>query len=100
VTVLAHPFSLGLDTAGLDRALGELAEAGLVGMECYYGRYTPEERDALAELAHRHDLVATGGSDFHGSFKPDLVIGTGTGDLCVPDTVLAELEARRPEVAP
>ncbi len=96
MTVLAHPLTLGLDAPGLDQVLEELSAAGLGGMECYYGRYSPEERAGLAEMAKRHDLVATGGSDFHGTFKPDLLIGTGTGDLDVPDTVLSELLARKP----
>jgi len=95
VVVLAHPLTLGVDPARLDLLLGELSAAGLGGVECYYGRYSPDERAWLAEMAARHDLVATGGSDFHGSFKPDLLVGTGTGDLEVPDTVLGELVARR-----
>lgn len=97
VTVLAHPLSLGLERAGLDGVVSELAEAGLAGMECYYSRYSPEERAGLAEMAKRHDLVATGGSDFHGRFKPDISVGVGTGDLEVPDSVLAELSARKPD---
>jgi predicted metal-dependent phosphoesterase TrpH len=96
VAVLAHPLTLGLEPSGLDHVLEELSAAGLGGMECYYGRYSPAERAGLAEMARRHDLVATGGSDFHGSFKPDLLVGTGTGDLDVPDTALVELLARKP----
>jgi 3',5'-nucleoside bisphosphate phosphatase len=46
-------------------------------------------------LAGRHGLVATGGSDFHGTYKPDLQVGVGRGDLDVPDSVLGELAARR-----
>jgi hypothetical protein len=45
-------------------------------------------------MAERHGLVATGGSDYHGSFKPDLRVGTGQGDLEVPDSAL-ELLAER-----
>jgi hypothetical protein len=96
VAVLAHPLSLGLETAGLENVIGELAAAGLEGVECYYGRYSPEDRAALAEMAKRHGLVATGGSDFHGTFKPDLAVGTGTGDLEVPAGALEDLAARRP----
>lgn len=95
LAVLAHPLSLGLEPAELERTIGELAEAGLTGLECYYGRYSPEEREGLRAIAERHGLVATGGSDFHGSYKPDLSVGTGTGDLDVPDVALAELEQRR-----
>jgi hypothetical protein len=41
--------------------------------------------------------VATGGSDHLGVVKPDLRVGTGQGDLKVPDRVLAQLEGRRPD---
>ncbi len=97
VAVLAHPFSLGLEMSGLERVLEELAAGGLVGVECHYGRYSAEDRALLAAMAKRHGLVATGGSDFHGTFKPDLSVGTGTGDLDVPETALTELVSRRPD---
>lgn len=100
VAVLAHPLSLGLERPTLARELGRLREIGLIGVECHYGRYAPAVRDELATLAGRIGLVATGGSDFHGSYKPDLSVGTGTGDLDVPSSVLAELTARRPSVEP
>jgi predicted metal-dependent phosphoesterase TrpH len=95
LAVLAHPLSLGLDPASLERTVAELAEAGLTGMECWYGRYDDTERAGLASIARRHGLVATGGSDYHGTFKPDLSVGTGRGDLDVPDSVPDELAARR-----
>jgi 3',5'-nucleoside bisphosphate phosphatase len=95
VPVLAHPLSLGLEPAELDRTVGELAELGLAGAEAIYGRYSPEERQGVADLATRHGLVVTGGSDHHGTYKPDLQVGIGTGDLDVPDSALEELAARR-----
>jgi predicted metal-dependent phosphoesterase TrpH len=96
VAVLAHPLSLQLGEAELESAVAELAGAGLSGLEALYGRYSPEERAGLAEVARRHGLVATGGSDHHGTFKPDLTVGTGRGDLAVPDSTLADLAERRP----
>jgi hypothetical protein len=96
VAVLAHPLTLGLDPSALERLVGELAEAGLVGIEAVYGRYTTDQRRGLRQMARRRGLVATGGSDYHGSFKPDLEVGTGMGDLDVPDSALDELAARRP----
>jgi predicted metal-dependent phosphoesterase TrpH len=95
VPVLAHPLSLGLPPGELDRTVGELAELGLAGAEAIYGRYTPEERAGVASLAAQHGLVVTGGSDHHGTYKPDLQVGIGTGDLDVPDSALEELAARR-----
>ncbi len=99
VAVLAHPFSTGLDRGGLARLVEELAEAGLAGIEARYAAYAPRQRSGLLSLARRFDLVATGGSDYHGTIKPDLAVGSGRGDLKVPDRVLADLEARRPRGA-
>jgi 3',5'-nucleoside bisphosphate phosphatase len=96
VPVLAHPLSLDLKPPDLDRAVAELVELGLAGVEAIYGRYDGEQREAMAALAARHGLVVTGGSDHHGTYKPDLSVGTGRGDLEVPDTVLVALEERRP----
>lgn len=96
VTALAHPLSLGLDPPELESALVELAELGLGGVEAYYGRYQPDERASLAATARRVGLVATGGSDHHGTYKPDLSVGVGRGDLDVADEVLDELRSRRP----
>ena len=94
--VLAHPLSLEVGPAGLEQAVGELADMGLVGMECWYGRYSPEDRAGLADLAGRLGLAVTGGSDHHGTYKPDLRVGVGRGDLAVPDELLETLRARRP----
>lgn len=95
VSVLAHPWSMGLDHRGTARVIRDLRGAGLAGIEARYGRYSREQRLWLTELAERLDLVATGGSDYHGSYKPDLAVGVGTGDLDVPDEVLKKLSARR-----
>ncbi|MEW6472664.1 MAG: PHP domain-containing protein [Actinomycetota bacterium] len=99
VAVLAHPTSLGYEEAELEQFVGELADAGLDGMECEYGRYTPELRARLRAMAGRLGLAVTGGSDYHGRYKPDLQLGTALGDLNVADDLLDALEARRPRRA-
>ncbi len=91
VPVLAHPLSLGLDPVALATAIRELASLGLVGVEAIYGRYDPSERAGIAALAAEAGLAVTGGSDFHGRYKPDLAVGTGRGDLAVPDALLDRL---------
>lgn len=97
VAVLAHPFSLGLGLAGeLRSAVEELAGFGLAGVECIYGRYSRDERALLTNLARSLGLAVTGGSDYHGAYKPDLAVGVGTGDLQVPDALLDELRERLP----
>ena len=92
--VLAHPLSLGLSPNELERAVAELADAGLVGLESIYGRYSREERATLAVMAAQAGLAITGGSDHHGTYKPDLTVGTGRGDLHVPDGALEALRSR------
>ena len=96
VAVLAHPLSLGLEADALEAAVGEMAAQGLAGLEALYGRYPPHVREGLASLARGQSLVVTGGSDYHGTYKPDLRVGVGQGDLSVPDELLDALEARRP----
>jgi hypothetical protein len=96
VAALAHPLSLGLPPSSLDEAVAGLAAAGLAGLEAQYGHYEPGTREHLVRLAARHGLVATGGSDFHGTHRPLLAVGTGTGDLAVPEACLDELARRLP----
>ncbi len=60
--VLAHPFTV----AEPEKLIAELKEAGLVGIEVYYDNYSPDERKTLAKLAAKYQLVACGGSDYHG----------------------------------
>ncbi len=46
--------------------LPRLCEAGMVGLETYYGQYTEETVSELRTLANEYHLIPTGGSDFHG----------------------------------
>ena len=96
VNVMAHPTSLGFDGPEMERFIAGLADDGLDGLECEYGRYSPDLRAALRSLAERLGLAVTGGSDYHGRYKPDLALGSGLGDLAVPEALLDALEARRP----
>ncbi|HET7488455.1 MAG TPA: PHP domain-containing protein [Acidimicrobiales bacterium] len=96
VAVLAHPLSTRLEPDALASALRELAGVGLGGVEALYGRYSVEERGLLEAMAVDAGLAVTGGSDHHGTYKPDLAVGVGRGDLDVPDHLLDALEDRRP----
>ena len=89
--VLAHPF-LNLDEMQLREFL-KLA-TGLAGMEVYYSKFTPEQTSLAAVIAEEFGLVKSGGSDFHGSNKPDISIGTGRGNLAIPLTCLKDLKKR------
>jgi predicted metal-dependent phosphoesterase TrpH len=67
VPVLAHPRSPGYEVP--DDAIARLADAGLCGIEVFHPDHDQEERARLSELAQSLGLVATGGSDDHGSFN-------------------------------
>jgi predicted metal-dependent phosphoesterase TrpH len=67
VPVLAHPRSPGYEIA--DEVIAALAHAGLCGIEVFHPDHDPAERARLAELAQSLGLIATGGSDDHGSFN-------------------------------
>jgi predicted metal-dependent phosphoesterase TrpH len=96
VPIIAHPHTLGLDTAAeYAEAMETLATAGLAGIECYYGDYPRAQQEELAKTTRRFGLIPSGGSDYHGTYKDGLELGTGRGELLVPDHVLEELEANR-----
>lgn len=93
IPVLAHPILLRLELTKLDELLAELAAAGLKGVEVYYVDNTKKQTAELKFLAHKHHLAATGGSDFHGSYKKDIEIGFGYGNLLVPYESLDQLKS-------
>jgi predicted metal-dependent phosphoesterase TrpH len=67
VPVLAHPRSPGYEVT--DEEIIRLAAVGLAGVEVFHPDHGHSERSRLTALASRLGLVATGGSDDHGSFN-------------------------------
>jgi len=84
--VLAHPFTVNDPQA----MVIELKTAGLVGIEAYYNGYTADEIKSLVSLADRHNLIATGGSDYHGLDDSD---ETMLGGVDVPVASTEQLTA-------
>lgn len=83
VPVLAHPF-LNLNEEQLTAFLPQAKARGLVGMEVAYSTYDDATAACAARLAQEFDLLPSGGSDYHGSAKPLISLGTGKGSLRVP----------------
>jgi predicted metal-dependent phosphoesterase TrpH len=86
VPVLAHP---GL--ADRDAMIPDLVAAGLGGIETYYAEHSTEQVRGYLDLCRRFDLVATGGSDFHG---PHTGRTNPPGTPAVPATAWVDLQAR------
>ena len=78
----------------LDAFVKRLAEEGLSGIEGYYTDYTPDMETEYRGLAKKYGLKISGGTDFHGSFKPHIAIGRGTGELRIPYAVLENMKDR------
>ena len=78
VAVLAHPRA-GRDTWVSDEQIAGLAAAGLAGLEVFHPDQSDAERARLLALAHDLGLVATGGSDDHGSLTGHRLGGETTG---------------------
>jgi predicted metal-dependent phosphoesterase TrpH len=93
VAVVAHPFTWEPDFAALEARLAALRDAGLGGIEAYYSEHTPEQTVAYLRFAKRLGLLVTGGSDYHGGSKDGIALGSGFGNLSVPDDLLPPLLA-------
>jgi predicted metal-dependent phosphoesterase TrpH len=91
IAVIAHPVFLRKSYEEMDKLLGELKEYGLAGIEAIYSENSKEDTGNLLRLAIKHELLATGGSDFHGTFKNGIEIGSGRGNLKVPYELLEKL---------
>ena len=88
VPVLAHPLLYKLPHDELYSLVERLKNAGLKGIEVYYSNNRGQDEVNVKALANHFGLIATGGSDFHGSVKPTIELGYGKGNLKIPYSVL------------
>jgi predicted metal-dependent phosphoesterase TrpH len=85
VTVIAHPLTMNIHGDPFIDVLRDLIAAGLVGIEAHHPMHDPALRDKLSAIAADLDIIATGGSDYHGTGKTGYSVGTGKGDLRIPE---------------
>jgi hypothetical protein len=95
IPILAHPYLLSVkEAAEMEKLVVSLKEIGLEGIEALYPEHPPQATAFYEELADRHHLLITGGTDFHGSLKPEIQLGIGTGDFRVPFALYKRLNHR------
>ncbi|MGA9479666.1 MAG: PHP domain-containing protein [Desulfobacterales bacterium] len=95
IPILAHPYLLSIkDAAEVEKLVVSLKKIGLEGIEALYPEHPPHATAFYKELADRHHLLITGGTDFHGSLKPEIQLGIGTGDFRVPFALYEQLVDR------
>ena len=73
ISVLAHP-GLILDQGALDVCLSH----GIMGIECYQTKHTKAQTLKYIEFSKEHNLIITGGSDYHGD---EDILGSITIDI-------------------
>lgn len=94
LAILAHPISLRhKQYTETEAFLKEVKEIGLDGLEAYYSSHSLNYTKFLIKAAEKNNLLISGGSDFHGSTKPDTELGRGKGDLNIPDQVYINLKS-------
>ncbi|HEV2691322.1 MAG TPA: PHP domain-containing protein [Verrucomicrobiae bacterium] len=71
IAVMAHP---GLNRS--DEIIPALVDAGLDGIECFHTKHSTVMAERYLEIAEKHHLLVTGGSDCHGFSKKAPLIGT------------------------
>jgi predicted metal-dependent phosphoesterase TrpH len=94
VPVFAHP---GL--AGRDELIPGLIAAGLMGIECYYTEHSAQQRATYLQICKDHNLVATGGSDFHGPQVRAATLGSPTVPMAAVDALRAKAALARASLA-
>ncbi len=70
IPVLAHPYLMNND-----ELIPKFAALGLMGLEVYYPEHTQRLISRYRAMARKHNLLVTGGSDYHGDAKRNVKLG-------------------------
>jgi len=82
VAVLAHPHLLKNDDM-----VEEIIEMGIDGLEVFYYKCSPVQKERYEKMALKNGLIRSGGSDFHGFVKDEAL-----KSFSVPQLVLEEMK--------
>lgn len=97
VSSLAHPLKYGYEGMQVGALMQNVRCCGIEHVEAFYGDYTEDQIWELRDLAKEWGMDVTGGSDYHGA-RRGMQLGTGGGELRVPDWILEDLKAYREEM--
>lgn len=93
IPVLAHPLQYKMSEEELFALLDEAQSLGIQRVEGYYSEHGPVQQAYVLNLAAKRGMALSGGSDYHGTRKPAISLGTGMGNLSVPYFVLDSLKS-------
>lgn len=89
VPVLAHPHIMAAD-----EIIPRLIADGIKGIEVYHSEITDKSREHYKQLAERHGLLITGGSDCHGTGKGKVLMGRVKVPYCLVEK-LKQCQSRK-----
>ena len=93
LAILAHPI---VPDRSFESMIPDLAASGLDGVECYYPGYQSATVERLLATTRAHNLVPTGGSDYHGfPMTGTAQVTNEPGAVETPPELLDELLERR-----
>lgn len=96
VAILAHPILYRMGQTELEKMIIALSKCGLDGIEAIYSTYTPSDESLIRRFARQNNLLLSGGSDFHGTNKPNIQLGMGKGKLRIPYDILSNIKKSFP----
>jgi hypothetical protein len=87
IAVWAHPLVHKLNPIELEQTVMTFKAMGLDGVEAYYPGLTQEDFSFVVDLAAKHQLLISGGSDFHGDARQN-DLGASYQNERIPFSVL------------
>lgn len=76
IAVLAHPYQYAFDNT-IDFLDEFFSKYPIDGVEVYHSTFTNEQMNEIEKWAKEHQMMVSGGSDYHGKTKPGYELGTG-----------------------
>lgn len=94
LAVLAHPLYLDPSFEKIPALVAQLSSYGLAGLEAIYPTHSKKAYRFLQKLASQHDLLLSGGTDYHGDKHSVTPLGGNTKTIRVPSQILQDLKQR------
>lgn len=87
VAILAHPFIYQFED--ITKVLNKMFKTThLDGLECYYHSFSQQQTNFLLKYAKENKLLVSGGTDYHGTLRPQSKLGVGGGNLNISKEIL------------